>query len=102
MVDMYLFYKGVIIGTIIGVLSITFILPIIQQLESVIVNALEVINGYTTRNVTKRNAEIQIIQSETEDKLTPVSSSAIGFEVPNSEYIYGDECNSRSDNIGFK
>lgn len=61
MVDMYLFYKGVIIGTIIGVLSITFILPIIQQLESVIVNALEVINGYTTRNVTKRNAEIQII-----------------------------------------
>lgn len=98
----YLFYKGLLIGIVIGIIAVMFVIPVLQQLESVIVNALEVINGYTTRNVTKRNAEIQIIQSETEDKITPVSSSAIGFEVPNSEYIYGDECNNRSDNIGFK
>jgi hypothetical protein len=98
----YLFYKGLLFGIVIGIIAVIFVIPVIQQLESVVINALEVINGYTTRNVTKRNAEIQIIQSETEDKLTPVSSSAIGFEVPNSEYIYGDECNSRSDNIGFK
>lgn len=101
----YLFYKGLLIGITIGVLSIVFIMPILQQLESVIVNALEVINGYTTRNVTKRNAEIQYIQAEVEDKLTPVQTNAIGYEVPNSEYIYGDECGdnkSRSDNIGFK
>lgn len=98
----YLFYKGLLIGIVIGIIAVIFVIPVIQQLESVVINALEVINGYTTRNVTKRNAEIQIIQSETEDKLAPVSSSAIGFEVPNSEYIYGDECNSRSDNIGFK
>lgn len=98
----YLFYKGLLFGIVIGIIAVIFVIPVIQQLESVVINALEVINGYTTRNVTKRNAEIQIIQSETEDKLAPVSSSAIGFEVPNSEYIYGDECNSRSDNIGFK
>lgn len=98
----YLFYKGLLFGIVIGIIAVMFVIPVLQQLESVVVNALEVINGYTTRNVTKRNAEIQIIQSETEDKLTPVSSSAIGFEIPNSEYIYGDECNSRSDNIGFK
>lgn len=98
----YLFYKGLLFGIVIGIIAVIFVIPVIQQLESVVINALEVINGYTTRNVTKRNAEIQIIQSETEDKLSPISTNAIGFEVPNSEYIYGDECNSRSDNIGFK
>lgn len=97
------FYKGILVGISIGILGVMFFIPIIQQLESVIVNALEVINGYTTRNVTKRNSEIQIIQAETEDKIQPVSTSAIGYEVPSSEYIYGDECRKIPDksNVGF-
>ena len=89
---MELFYKGILIGIAIGVVGVMFAIPIIQQLESVIVNALEMINGYTTRNVTKRNAEIQLIQAEIEDKLQPVGTSCMGFEVPDTEYIYGDEC----------
>ena len=86
------FYKGILIGITIGVVSMVFIIPILQQLESVVVNALEVINGYTTRNVAKRNAEIQYIQAKLEDDLQPVGTSAVGFEVPDAEYIYGDEC----------
>lgn len=96
------YYKGMLIGIIIGVASVTFVIPILQQLESVIVNALEVINGYTTRSVTRKNADIQIIQAEMEDKIQPVATSAIGFEAPTSEYIYGDECNcSDKSNVGF-
>ena len=90
------FYKGILIGIAIGVISVMFVIPIIQQLESVIVNALEVINGYSTRNVTKRNAEISLIQSEVEDKLQPVGTSCIGYEVPDTEYIYGDECDNQT------
>ena len=89
---MELFYKGILIGIAIGVVGVMFVIPIIQQLQSVIVNALEMINGYTTRNVTKRNAEISLIQAEVEEKLQPVGTSCMGFEVPNDEYIYGDEC----------
>ena len=101
---MELFYKGILIGIAIGVVGVMFAIPIIQQLESVVVNALEMINGYTTRNVTKRNAEISLIQAEVEDKLQPVGTSCMGFEVPSDEYICGDECdNSITDRcpIGF-
>lgn len=89
---MELFYKGMLIGIAIGVIGVMFAIPIIQQLESVIVNALEMINGYTTRNVTKRNAEISYIQAKLEEDLQPVGTSCMGFEVPDTEYIYGDEC----------
>ena len=89
---MELFYKGILIGIAIGVVGVMFAIPIIQQLQSVIVNALEIVNGYATRNVTKRNAEISLIQSEVEEKLQPVGTSCIGFEMPNDEYVYGDEC----------
>ena len=89
---MELFYKGVLIGIAIGVIGVMFVIPVMQQLESVIVNALEILNGYSTRNVTKRNAEIQLIQAEVEDKLQPVGTSCMGFEVPSTEYVYGDEC----------
>ena len=54
------FYKGILIGIAIGVISVMFVIPILQQLESVVVNLLEIINGYSTRNVTKRNAEISV------------------------------------------
>lgn len=86
------FYKGILIGIAIGVISVMFVIPILQQLESVVVNLLEIINGYSTRNVTKRNAEIAYIQAKLEDDLQPVGTSAIGYEVPSTEYIYGDEC----------
>lgn len=86
------FYKGILIGIAIGVISVMFVIPILQQLESVVVNLLEIINGYATRNVTKRNAEISLIQAEVEEKLQPVGTSCMGFEVPNDEYVYGDEC----------
>lgn len=89
---MELFYKGILIGIAIGVVGVMFAIPIMQQLQSVIVNSLEVINGYATRNVTKRNAEISLIQADVEEKLQPVGTSCMGFEVPNDEYIYGDEC----------
>ena len=89
---MELFYKGMLIGIAVGVIGVMFIIPILQQLESVIVNALEIINGYSTRSVAKRNAEISLIQAEVEEKLQPVGTSCMGFEVPNDEYIYGDEC----------
>ncbi len=86
------FYKGILVGIAIGVISVMFIMPILQQLESVIVNLLEIINGYSTRNVAKRNAEISYIQAKLEDDLQPIGTSAIGYEIPNAEYIYGDEC----------
>ena len=101
---MELFYKGILIGIAIGVIGVMFIIPILQQLESVIVNALEIVNGYSTRSVTKRNAEISLIQAEVEEKLQPVGTSCMGFEVPSDEYICGDECdNSIADRcpIGF-
>ena len=75
-------YKGVLIGIAIGVLSVVLVIPILQQIESVIVNALEVLNGYSTVSVTKKNSQIQKIQATTEDELQPVSTSVIGFEVP--------------------
>ena len=99
---MELFYEGILIGVAVGVLSVMLIMPVLQQISSVLVNALEVINGYTTRSVTRKNADIQIIQAEMEDKIQPVATSAIGFEAPTSEYIYGDECNcSDKSNVGF-
>ena len=36
--------------------------------------------------------EIAYIQAKLEDDLQPVGTSAIGYEVPSTEYIYGDEC----------
>lgn len=93
---MELFYKGILIGIAIGVVGVMFAIPVMQQLQSVIVNALEMINGYTTRNVTKRNAEISLIQAEVEEKLQPVGTSCMGFEVPSDEYIYGDECDKKA------
>jgi hypothetical protein len=93
-------YQGILIGIIIGVVGITFVIPILQQLSSVVVNLLEVINGYSTRNVTKRNAEITLIQSEVEDKTTPIATNVMGYEVPNEGWIYGDECKTKTP-IGF-
>lgn len=101
---MELFYKGMLIGIAIGVAGVMFAIPIMQQLQSVIVNVLEIINGYATRNVTKRNAEISLIQAEVEEKLQPVGTSCMGFEVPSEEYVYGDECNNSTTDrcpIGF-
>lgn len=86
------FYRGILIGIAIGIISVMFVMPILQQLQSVIINLLEIINGYATRNITKRNAEISYIQAKLEDDLQPVGTSAIGYEVPNEGYIYGDEC----------
>jgi hypothetical protein len=85
---MELFYKGMLIGIAIGVAGVMFAIPIMQQLQSVIVNVLEIINGYATRNVTKRNAEISLIQAEVEEKLQPVGTSCMGFEVPSEEEEY--------------
>ena len=107
---MELFYKGILIGIAVGVVGVMFAIPIMQQLESVIVNALEMINGYTTRNVTKRNAEIAYIQAKLEDDLQPVGTSCMGFEVPSEEEEYfeckDDNCNCHqiSDrcSIGFR
>lgn len=99
---MELFYKGILVGIALGILAMILIIPIIQQISSVVVNVLEIINGYATRNVTKRNAEIEMIQAEVEDKLQPVGTNAIGFEAPSCEYIYGDECNcSDKSSVGF-
>ena len=85
---MELCYKGMLIGIAIGVAGVMFAIPIMQQLQSVIVNVLEIINGYATRNVTKRNAEISLIQAEVEEKLQPVGTSCMGFEVPSEEEEY--------------
>jgi hypothetical protein len=104
------YYEGLLVGIAIGVIAILFIIPVLQQLESVIVNLLEVINGYTTRNVTERNAEIAYIQSSVEEALQEHNTQCIGFEMPSSEYIYGDECKdscncnsqiTNSVNVGF-
>ena len=97
---MDLFYKGMLFGIMFGAVGVTFIIPVLQQLSSVVVNLLEVINGYSTRNVSKRNAEISIIQAEAEEKTSPVSTQAIGYEVPTDDYIYGDECKTKNP-IGF-
>ena len=85
---MELYYKGILIGVILGVVGVMFAIPVMQQIESVIVNLLEIVNGYATRNVTKRNAEIALIQAEVEDKLQPVGTSCMGFEVPSDEEEY--------------
>lgn len=94
---MELFYKGMLIGIAVGVVGVMFMLPLIQQLSTVLVSILEIINGYATRNVTKRNAEMQMIQAELEDKLQPVGTSCMGFEVPSEEEEYfeckDDNCN---------
>lgn len=94
---MELFYKGILIGIVIGVVGVMFAIPIMQELQCVIVNILEVVNGYTQRNITKRNAEIQFIQAEVEEKLQPVGTSCMGFEVPSEEEEYfeckDDNCN---------
>lgn len=95
-----MFYQGILIGIIIGVVGVLFVIPILQQLSSVVVNLLEVINGYSTRNVTKRNAEITLIQSEVENKTTPIDTNVIGYEVPNEGWIYGNECKTKNP-IGF-
>lgn len=79
---MELLYKGILIGIAIGIVGVELAIPILQQIESVIVNALEILNGYSTVSVTKKNSQIQKIQANTEDELQPVSTNVIGFEVP--------------------
>jgi hypothetical protein len=82
---MELYYKGMLVGILIGVLSVEIIIPILQQLESVIVTALEIINGYSTLNVSKHNVEIAKLRKEMEDVSEPISTNVIGFELPNVE-----------------
>lgn len=84
---MELYYKGLLIGIGIGLLLDIIVIPIIQQLESVIVNALEVINGYSTLKVTKMNVAIRKLQEESNAE--PIDTQCIGFEVPN--VIYEEE-----------
>ena len=79
--------NGILIGIAIGVLATTLIVPIIQQIESVIVNALEILNGYSTLKVTKFNVEIRKLQEEA--NVEEVSTQCIGFEVP--EVVYEEE-----------
>ena len=97
---MDLFYKGILIGIAIGLIGVIFVMPILQQLATVVTNLLEVINGYTTRNITKRNAEITIIQAEAEEKTSPIATQAIGYEIPTDDCIYGEECKTKNP-IGF-
>ena len=90
-------YKGILIGIVVGIVGVMFIMPILQEFATLITNILEVFSGYAMRNITKRNAEMQLIQAEVEDKLQPVGTSCMGFEVPSEEEEYfeckDDDCN---------
>lgn len=88
-------YKGILIGIVVGIVGVMFVMPILQEFATLITNILEIFSGYAMRNITKRNAEMQLIQAEVEDKLQPVGTSCMGFEVPNDGYVYGDECDDK-------
>jgi len=79
--------NGILIGIAVGVLATTMIVPVLQQIEAVIVNALEILNGYSTLKVTKFNVEIRKLQEEAGKE--EVSTQCIGFEVP--EVVYEEE-----------
>ena len=103
-------YKGILIGIVVGIVGVMFIMPILQEFATLITNILEVFSGYAMRNITKRNAEISLIQAEVEDKLQPVGTSCMGFEVPSEEEEYfeckDDDCNCHAIadrcSIGFR
>ena len=74
-------------------------LPIVDEIVEIICSFLEILKGISTKKVVKINKEIMDLQ----EKLEPVNTNCIGFEIPNTEYEDDNwEDDKVKNKIGFK
>ena len=65
-----------------GILFISFIMPFLEELLSLILTFIEWYKGKTTLKITKINNQIQKLSGELDGEL---SSNPIGFVIPTEE-----------------
>ena len=74
---------------IIGFVSCTFALPVIECLRDVIFNLFQWINNAIVLKSAKIQSEINTLVDDEQNEES--SSCAIGFHIPSSEEEYGDD-----------
>lgn len=93
-----------LIALLIGIAIPIAIMPILNSFVEIIEGFAEIIKGHQIKSITKINIDNVQLQQKLEELQEPVASNVIGYEIPNDEYIYGDECKKDcSDNtkVGF-
>ncbi len=91
---------------IFGLICAVFVFPTVQSIADVICSHFEVVKSKMSVKITENNCAITKLNMEVE----PVSTHAIGFEIPRESDLYEDveeECRSSSSSpknnmIGFQ
>ena len=90
-----------LIALLLGFSIPTIIMPIASSVVELVEGQIEIAKGGQIKKITKINIENTKLQQELEELQTPVGTSCIGYEVPSTEYIYGEECDCNKNPIGF-
>ena len=81
-----------LIALLVGFSIPTIIMPIASSLVELAEGYIEIAKGGQVKRITEINIENTKLSNELEELQSPIATSAIGYKVPSSEYIYGDEC----------
>ena len=91
-----------LIALLVGFSIPTIVMPIMSSLVELAEGQIEIAKGGQVRRITEINIENTKLQNELEEISSPIATSAIGYEVPSTEYIYGDECHDDNCNCNEK
>lgn len=93
-----------LIALLVGFSIPTVIMPILNSLVEVAEGQFEIIKGGQIKKITEINIDNTKLQQELEELQQPICTNAIGYEVPNEGWVYGDECQNKETNkcpVGF-
>lgn len=90
--------NNVLIAFILGIFTITTLIPIMSSIGELVCQYLEGCKTFPIKFTTKKNIEITKLQKQLEEESMPSGCSCVGFEVPQPEEVYGDYCKNK---IGF-
>ena len=85
-----------LIALLVGFSIPTIVMPIMSSLVELVEGQIEIAKGGQVKRITEINIENTKLQNELEEIASPIATNAIGYEVPNTEYIYGDECHDNN------
>ena len=74
---------------LLGIVTYILILPVLEELATVVVQSLEIVKGKAMLKSQKIQNKLLELAAEAPTEETPTNTSVIGFQVP--EEVYEDE-----------
>lgn len=76
---------------LLGIVTYILILPVLEELATVVVQALEIIKGKAMLKSQEIQNKLLELAAEAPTEETPTNTSVIGFQVPEEIEVYEDE-----------